>query len=195
MARIGVVLFDEVEELDAVGPWEVLAAWTRTWPDDGWEVVTVSVDRREVRAAKGMTFIADHLPEDVGPLDVVVHPGGQGTRRLFRDPEHLARVQGWAASASLMLSVCTGSLVYAAAGLLRGRPATTHWGALELLAEVDPSIEVRSEDRFVDDGEVITSAGVSAGIDAALHLVARLRSPERAAEVAHYIQYEPRSPL
>ena len=94
-----------------------------------------------------------------------------------------------------MTSVCTGSLVYAAAGLLNGKPATTHWGSLELLPTLGKEIEVRPDDRFVDTGQVITAAGVSAGIDMALHLVARLHSPERAREVRRYIQYDPEPPV
>jgi transcriptional regulator GlxA family with amidase domain len=91
--------------------------------------------------------------------------------------------------------VCTGSLVYAAAGLLQGRPATTHWGSLDRLAELDPTIEVRPDDRYVDDGDVVTSAGVSAGIDMALALVGRLVSPERSREVRRYVQYDPEPPF
>jgi transcriptional regulator GlxA family with amidase domain len=94
-----------------------------------------------------------------------------------------------------MTSVCTGSLVYAAAGLLRDRPATTYWGSLARLAETDPTIEVRPDDRFVDSGEIVTAAGVSAGIDMALHLVARLHSLERARDVRRYIQYDPEPPV
>lgn len=90
-----------------------------------------------------------------------------------------------------MTSVCTGSLFYAAAGLLAGRPATTHWGSLDRLAELDPSIDVRRDERIVDDGDVVTSAGISAGIDMALHLVARLADVERAQEVCRGIQYDP----
>jgi len=94
-----------------------------------------------------------------------------------------------------MTSVCTGSLVYAAAGLLTRRPATTHWASLDRLKELDPTIDVRADDRFVDDGDVITSAGVSAGIDMALHLVSRLASPERARQVRRGIQYDPQPPV
>ncbi len=94
-----------------------------------------------------------------------------------------------------MTSVCTGSLVYARAGLLTGRPATTHWGSLDLLRELDPTIDVRPDDRFVDDSDVITSAGVSAGIDMALHLVARLHDVERAKQVRRGIQYDPQPPV
>jgi transcriptional regulator GlxA family with amidase domain len=94
-----------------------------------------------------------------------------------------------------MTSVCTGALVYAAAGLLRDRPATTYWSELGLLGELDPSIDVRADDRFVDSGEIVTAAGVSAGIDMALHLVARLHSVERAKQVRRYIQYDPAPPV
>ena len=93
-----------------------------------------------------------------------------------------------------MTSVCTGSLVYADAGLLDDRPATTHWAQLDLLRSLGRDIDVRADDRFVDDGEVITAAGVSAGIDMALHLVARLHSVDRAKEVRRYIQYDPAPP-
>ena len=95
----------------------------------------------------------------------------------------------------MVTSVCTGSLVLAAAGLLDGKPATTHWRSLELLPTLGQEIEVRPDDRFVDNGNVITAAGVSAGIDMALHLVARLHSPERAREVRRYIQYDPEPPV
>jgi transcriptional regulator GlxA family with amidase domain len=94
-----------------------------------------------------------------------------------------------------MTSVCTGSLVYADAGLLDGRPATTHWGSLDALGKLGKAVEVRPDDRYVDSGEVITAAGVSAGIDMALHLVARLHSSARASEVRRYIQYDPEPPV
>ncbi|HMJ77961.1 MAG TPA: DJ-1/PfpI family protein [Iamia sp.] len=191
---IGILLFDDVEELDAVGPWEVLAAWCTFWPDDGWRVTTFSVDGQAVTAAKGLKIVPHHSAADVGEMAVVLHPGGQGTRPLLKDPDHLDRVRGWAAAAEITTSVCTGSLVYAAAGLLAGRPATTHWGSLDTLAELDPTIEVRPDDRYVDDGDIVTSAGVSAGIDMALALVARLVSPERAKDVRKYIQYDPEPP-
>ncbi|MFD7510337.1 DJ-1/PfpI family protein [Streptomyces sp. NPDC059853] len=193
--RIGILLFPDVEELDAVGPWEVLAYWTRNFPGDGWETFTFSADGRPVECAKGLTVAAHHAREDMPAPDVLLHPGGRGTRPLLRDAAHLAWVRDQRVSVPLLTSVCTGSLVYAAAGVLRGRPATTHWGALGLLAELDPTVEVRPGDRFVDDGDVITSAGVSAGIDMALHLVARLAGPERAGEVRRGIQYEPRPPV
>lgn len=192
---IAILHFDEMEELDAVGPFEVLAFWTLNSPGDGWRVLTASPDGGLVTAAKRLRIGADTSWSELPTLDVLLHPGGRGTRALLADPEHLERMRALRATTPLMTSVCTGSLVYAAAGLLAGRPATTHWGSLELLAELDPTIEVRPEARFVDDGDVVTSAGVSTGIDMALHLVARLAGPDRARKVRRGIQYDPAPPV
>jgi transcriptional regulator GlxA family with amidase domain len=192
---IGIVLFEGAEELDAVGPWEVLAAWADGWPDDGIEVITLAPAEGPVRCAKGLRILADYTWDTAPPLDVVVYPGGLGTRAQLGDGAIRAWVNRLAERGALMTSVCTGSLVYADAGLLAGKPATTHWSALDLLAQLDPSIELRPDDRFVDAGGVITAAGVSAGIDMALHLVRRLHSEERAREVRRYIQYDPEPPV
>lgn len=193
--RIGIVLFDDVEELDAVGPWEVLAAWSHYFPDDEVEVSTLSPAGGAITAAKGLTLVAQHSFADAPDYDVLLHPGGRGTRPQMRDEEHLDWVRKQRASVPLMTSVCTGSLVYAAAGLLRNRPATTHWASLDLLAETDSTIEVRRDARYVDDGDIVTSAGVSAGIDMALHLVRRLSSEQRARDVRRGIQYDPAPPV
>ncbi|MCH9736618.1 MAG: DJ-1/PfpI family protein [Actinomycetia bacterium] len=192
--HIGIVLFPDVEELDAVGPWEVLAAWTRSYPEDGYAVTCLSRSAGPVHCAKGLVLQAHHSFDDTPKLEVMVYPGGQGTRPQLQDPDQLDWVRRQRADVPLMTSVCTGSLVYAAAGLLSGRPATTHWASLDRLAELDPTIVVRRNERFVDDGDIITAAGVSAGIDMALHLIARLVSPGRARQVRRYIQYDPAPP-
>lgn len=185
------MLFDDVEELDAVGPWEVLAYWTSYHPEDGYAAHCLSRDGHPVTAAKGLVLGAHHSFARAPRLEVLVHPGGAGTRTLLHDREHLSWVRDQRAAVPLMTSVCTGALVYAAAGLLHGRPATTHWAALDELRVLDSSVEVRGTERWVDDGDLITSAGVSAGIDMALHLVARLSSRERARQVTRAIQYDP----
>jgi transcriptional regulator GlxA family with amidase domain len=195
VTQIAVALFEGAEELDAVGPWEVLAAWATQWPNDGVEVFTVASSAEPVTCAKGMRVLPDHTWETAPAIDVLVYPGGVGTRRELADADVLDRLRRLRDGGTLMTSVCTGALVFAAAGLLRDRPATTWWGRLDMLAELDPTIEVRPEDRFVDSGEVVTAAGVSAGIDMALHLVARLHSVERAREVGRYIQYDPEPPV
>jgi transcriptional regulator GlxA family with amidase domain len=192
---IGVALFDGAEELDWAGPWEVLAAWATQWPDDGVRVLTLAREAGTITCAKGLRVLPDETWESAPPLDVLVYPGGLGTRRELVDEAVLDWMREIAAGGTVVSSVCTGSLVLAAAGLLDGRPATTHWQSLELLPTLGREIEVRPDDRFVDDGSVITAAGVSAGIDMALHLVARLHSRERAREVRRYIQYDPEPPV
>lgn len=193
--HIGILLFPDVEELDAIGPWEVLSFWARTWPEDGWRVFTFSQEGGEVLCAKGLTVRADHSEADRPRLDVLIYPGGQGTRPQLKDEPTLEWVRRVKGEGTLMTSVCTGALVYAAAGILRNRAATTHWKSLDLLAEIDPTIDVRGEARFVDSDDMITASGVSAGIDMALHLVARLAGVERAREVRRGIQYDPEPPV
>ncbi|MDG4665790.1 DJ-1/PfpI family protein [Mycobacterium sp. 236(2023)] len=193
--HIGILLFPGVEELDAIGPWEVLSFWTRTWPEDGWRVFTFSQEGGEVLCAKGLTVRADHSEADRPRLDVLIYPGGQGTRPQLKNEPTLEWVRRVKGEGTLMTSVCTGALVYAAAGILRDRAATTHWKSLDLLAEIDSTIDVRGEARFVDSDDMITASGVSAGIDMALHLVARLAGVERAREVRRGIQYDPDPPV
>lgn len=193
--RIGVALFEDATELDWAGPWEVLSSWSRGWPDDGVEVFSVARALEPVRCAGGLRVLPDQAWEQASDIDVLIYPGGQGTRRQLDDEAVHDWIRQVQRSGALMTSVCTGALVYAAGGLLRDRPATTHWRSLDLLATLDPTIDVRSEDRFVDDGDVVTSAGVSAGIDMALHLVARLQSQERARQVRRQIQYDPEPPV
>jgi transcriptional regulator GlxA family with amidase domain len=193
--HIGILLFDDVEELDAVGPWEVLAYWTRTHPEDGYSVICMSDDGAPVTCAKGLVIGAHVAVSDAPPLEVLIQPGGLGTRSMLDDPERLAWIRQQRRSVPLLTSVCTGSLVYAAAGLLEGRPATTHWSAIDALSALDPTIDVREHERWVDDGDMITASGVSAGIDMALHLVDRLAGTERARQVRRGIQYDPQPPV
>jgi transcriptional regulator GlxA family with amidase domain len=191
--RIAIAIFDGAEELDFVGPWEVLAAWRFLYPDDV-ELVLVGEDSAAVSCAKGMHVIADTSWDELGDIDVLVYPGGRGTRAQLGDDTIRARLRDLKAQGTLMTSVCTGALVYADAGLLDGRPATTYWSAFDELLPLGRDITPCPDERFVDDRDVITAAGVSAGIDMALHLVGRLGSPEKAREVRRYIQYDPQPP-
>ena len=180
MKTIGILLFDGVEELDAVGPWEVLAAGPSTYPEDGWAVTTLSRSRRRrhrrrrgcpwSRTTRGTTrrrWTCSSTPAAAAP--------GRSSPTSRSWTGCAAQRAG---TVPLMTSVCTGSLVYAAAGLLHGRPATTYWSTASSPArDSTRRSSARPDDRFVDDGDVITAAGVSAGIDMALHLVARLSRP------------------
>ena len=192
--RIAIAVFEGAEELDFVGPWEVIAAW-RYLHSDEVDVFLVADTLDPVTCAKGMRVLADRTWGDAGKIDVLVYPGGKGTRAQLGNEEIRARLRALSQDGTLMTSVCTGSLVYADAGLLDGKPAATYHTAFPELLPLGNEIEPRPDDRFVDAGEVITAAGVSAGIDMALHLVGRLHSPERAKEVRRYIQYDPAPPV
>ena len=192
--QIAIAVFDGAEELDFVGPWEVLTMWRDISSDDEIEVVLVGESTETVTCAKGMRVLPDTSWDDLGAVDVLVYPGGRGTRPQLGDETIRARMRALKERGTLMSSVCTGSLVYADAGLLDGLPATTYWTAFDTLVSLGRDIEPRPGDRFVDTGEVITAAGVSAGIDMALHLVGRLSSPDKAREVRRAIQYDPEPP-
>jgi len=192
--RIAIAVFEGAEELDFVGPWEVIAAW-RYLHSDEVDVFLVADTLDPVTCAKGMRVLADRTWGDAGKIDVLVYPGGKGTRAQLGNEEIRARLRALSEQGTLMTSVCTGSLVYADAGLLDGKPAATYHTAFPELLPLGNEIEPRPDDRFVDAGQVITAAGVSAGIDMALHLVGRLHSPERAREVRGYIQYDPAPPF
>jgi transcriptional regulator GlxA family with amidase domain len=194
---IGILLFDGAEELDIAGPWEVLSYWCRTFPTDGYSVVSLSQSADAVQCAQGMTMRADYTIASAPPLAALLYPGGSPPviNQHLADDAHLAWVRQVRDDTPLMISVCVGALVYAAAGILANREATTHWNFLERLAELDPSIAVRGQSRFVDAGDVITSAGVSAGIDMALHLVSRLADVDRARLVRRVLQYDPQPPV
>lgn len=197
--RIAILIFDGAEELDWAGPYEIFGVWRQHTDgvDDAPQVELVTVARTPgpVTCAKGLRVLPDHTWDDLGPIDLLVYPGGQGTRGHLGDEEVRRWVRDLHAAGTLIASVCTGALVLADAGLLDGRPATTHWTTLDRLGELGRDIEVRPDDRFVDDGDIVTAAGVSAGIDVALHLVARLDGVERARTVRRYVQYDPEPPV
>jgi transcriptional regulator GlxA family with amidase domain len=188
--NIGIFIFDGVEELDFTGPWEVLTQWARQVAEEREiSVFTLSRSTDPVTCSHGLRVLPDRAWDDLPQLDVLLVPGGR-VNTLIEDDDVLDWLRRTRDSGALMTSVCTGAHVYATAGILRDRPATSWYGAIDSLADIDPTIELRHEDRFVDSGEVVTSAGVSAGIDMALHLVARLDSPDRAEAVRQYMQYE-----
>jgi transcriptional regulator GlxA family with amidase domain len=185
--KTSILIFDGITALDAIGPYEVL----RSVP--GWEVEFVATTSGEKRTDSGALGIsADRAIGEVGETDIVLVPGGVGNRPLLEDDEVLGWLREIDRQAKWTTSVCTGSLVLGAAGLLEGRRATGHWLYLEPLRAygADPV-----GGRFVEDGKVITAAGVSAGIDMALHLVGQEVGPEVAQAVQLAIEYDPQPPF
>lgn len=170
-----------------------MRVWRQLCPDEV-EVVLVAEEREPVVCAKGMRVLPDTRWDDLRRVDVLVYPGGRGTRRQLGDERIRDRLRELRSQRTLLTSVCTGALVYADAGLLDGRAATTHWRALEELQSLGREIDPLPDDRFVDTGEIVTAAGISAGIDMALHLVGRLGSPEQARAVRRQMQYDPEPP-
>jgi transcriptional regulator GlxA family with amidase domain len=189
---VGVLVFDDVEELDFVGPWEVFGGLFKFSPELG-RALLIAERPGPIRCNKGMRVIAEHGFEDAPPLDVVLVPGGQGTRREVNNARLIEWLRKTGAQCRWVTSVCTGALLLHEAGFARGRRVTTHWSFVKQLQERG-DVTVLDGPRYVRDGNVVTAAGVSAGIDMALWLVGQLYSPDVARRVQRYIQYEPAPP-
>jgi cyclohexyl-isocyanide hydratase len=186
MRRIGMLIFPRLTQLDMTGPYEVLARL----PDTAVDLVAST--RAPVTTDRGMQIVPTATYADCPPLDVVMVPGGPGQQDLMEDEAALGFLRRQAASAQFVTSVCTGSLVLAAAGLLRGKRATCHWAAIDNLALMG-AIPVR--ERVVVDGNVVTGAGVASGIDFALTLAAILAGEATAREIQLQIEYDPDPPF
>jgi transcriptional regulator GlxA family with amidase domain len=185
--QTAILIFEKITALDAIGPYEVL----RSVP--GWEVKFVGLEKGQVRTDSGALGLnADYSLDEVANPDIVLVPGGEGNRPLMEDEAVLSWLRSVDEGTKWTTSVCTGSLVLGAAGLLEGKRATSHWLFLEQLREfgADPV-----GGRYVEDGKVVTAAGVSAGIDMALHLVSRELGPEVAQAVQLGIEYDPQPPF
>ncbi|MEE9281962.1 MAG: DJ-1/PfpI family protein [Myxococcota bacterium] len=188
---IGMLIFDGAEELDFVGPWEVFTMSKQAGADD--RVVTIAQRTDPVRCAKGLRVLPDHGFDNAPELDVVLVPGGEGTRSEAENPLLLEWLRKAAERCTWVTSVCTGSLLLSRAGLTRGRRITTHWAYIETLRQHSPS-EVLENVRYVRDGNVVTAAGVSAGIDMALWLTGQLHGIPHARNVQRLMEYDPAPP-
>ena len=194
--NVGILIFDDVEVLDFAGPYEVFSRTrlvggieSRRSDDTApFRVFTVAARDGLVTATGGLRVVPDYTWSSAPPISVLVVPGGFGTRRLLDDAATMTWMVNAAGAAERVTSVCTGALLLARAGLLRGRRATTHWGAYDLLASLDPTLMVERNARVVNDG-LFTSAGVSAGIDMAFAVVEQFCGKDVADETARYIEY------
>ena len=188
--NVAILIFDEVEVLDFCGPFEVFSIAGRRAGLDPFNVYTVSEKGETVSARGGLRVIPKYSVDNAPRPDIVLVPGGYGTRKEMHNERLIGWIRECAPAAELVLSVCTGALLLARAGLLEGLEATTHWAAIDLLRETAPGTSVLENVRFVDNGDIVTSAGVAAGIDMALHVVARLMGAELAIEAARYMEYD-----
>jgi len=184
--RIGMLIFPRLTQLDMTGPYEVLARLPNTTVD----LIARTLD--PVTTDRGMQIVPTVTYDTCPPLDVVMVPGGPGQQDLMEDEEALGFLRRQAATAKYVTSVCTGSLVLAAAGLLKGKRATCHWAAIDHLSLLG-AIPVR--ERVVVDGNIVTGAGVASGIDFALSLAAILEGEAVAREIQLQIEYDPAPPF
>ena len=194
--NVGIFIFDEVEVLDFAGPFEVFSrtrllkgAESRRSNDSApFNPFTVSIDTKPLTATGGLKIIADYTFNNFPKIDILIIPGGFGTRTLLNNESLLKWIKAVSDKANITASVCTGSLLLAKAGLLDGKRATTHWGAIEALKSISKDIQVITERRVVND-EIITSAGVSSGIDMAFMIVENLYGEQVASDTSKYIEF------
>jgi transcriptional regulator GlxA family with amidase domain len=197
MRTVGIVIFDDVEVLDACGPFEVFSV-TRAVSPEGeetdvplFQVLMLAETARTVTCVGGLQMVPQATFAAHPPLDIVIIPGGHGARHVQQhNPVLLDWIAAQRPSVEILASVCTGAFVLAARGLLDGRRATTHWSRIETLRTQFPRVSVLSDARYVDEGQIVTSAGISAGIDMSLHLVARLHGADVAAATARRMEYD-----
>jgi transcriptional regulator GlxA family with amidase domain len=192
--RLGLIIFDEIEVLDFCGPFEVFSVTRlneerRREEASPFEVLLISQSSKPVETAGGMRVMPDVTFEHCPRLDILVVPGGWGTRREMNNQAMLSFVRSRASEVETLASVCTGALILGNAGLLDGLCATTHWRALQTLQELFPKVTVDSESHVVRAGKVITSAGISAGIDMALIVVAQFYGEGVARATARHMEY------
>ena len=191
--NVGILVFDDVEILDFAGPFEVFALADELHNHEPFHVFTMAEAPATVRARNGLKIVPDFALEKAPPLQVMIIPGGMGTRPLLNRVLLMEWLRAKARTAEVVMSVCTGALLLGKAGLLDGLAATTHHEAIELLRQTAPCADVRPGQRFTDNGQVCTAAGISAGLDLSLHIVARMLGPDAAAKTAQHMEYERRS--
>jgi transcriptional regulator GlxA family with amidase domain len=188
--NVAILIFDDVEVLDFCGPFEVFSVTGKRDNSNPFDVYTVAENPNPVMARNQLSVNPRYTISDCPQPDILIIPGGYGTRREMHNAVLIDWIKACSQKAELVLSVCTGALLLARAGLLEGLAATTHHSAIELLKETAPTTRIDTSKRFLDNGKVIVSAGISAGIDMSLYVVARLLGSERAWETAQYMEYD-----
>jgi transcriptional regulator GlxA family with amidase domain len=188
--NVAILVFDNVEVLDFAGPFEVFAVTDELSDHSAFSVMTVAPQPGTVRARNGLKVVPDYALEACPQPHVLVVPGGEGVRALLRNPVVLEWIQTRARKAELTMSVCTGALLLAKIGILDGLRVTTHHLVVNELRRMAPNAAVDPSARFHDNGSILTSAGISSGIDCSLHVVGRLLGNEAAAATARYMEYE-----
>ncbi|PEA23772.1 AraC family transcriptional regulator [Bacillus cereus] len=188
--NVGIFLFNEVEVLDFAGPFEVFSV-TTTNGEQPFTVHTASQDGEMIMARNGLKVQPDYSIENLPPVDILIIPGGLGIRENeVKNKIVINWIRKQMKEVKLMVSVCTGALLLAKAGLLEEKQATTHWASIESFRNDFPNIEVLENVKFVDEGHIITSGGISAGINMSFHIVKSLLGARIAEETAKRMEYD-----
>jgi transcriptional regulator GlxA family with amidase domain len=188
--NVGILLFEKAELLDFAGPYEAFSSTGRYGQKEHFNTFTVGERKGNITSNNGLPCGVEYDFSDAPHIDILVVPGGQGTRTEIDNPVVMDWIERTGEQAELVTSVCTGSFLLAKAGFLSGKQATTHWGSIERMREAFPDIEVLEDVRFVDAGDIVTSAGVSAGIDMSLHVIERLCGRDACESSARLMEYD-----
>ena len=189
MRNVGFIIYENMEILDFTGPYDVFATASQLSEKPCFNTVSISKDGKSVKEKFGLKIKPECSFDNCPDIDILIVPGGPGSRKKITKKKFLKFIAKRGKTSELVFSVCTGALIVAAAGLLKGCKATTHYLHMDLLKKLEPDLEIVDDRRFVDNQKIITSAGVTSGIDAALYVVKKLEGKELALKVAAHLEY------
>ncbi|KNF07721.1 ThiJ/PfpI domain-containing protein [Gottschalkia purinilytica] len=187
--NVGILIFDEVEVLDFCGPFEVFSVSSNVSAENSFNVFTIAEKDGPIYARNNLSINPKYTIKDCPDIDILIVPGGQGARKEMHNQMIISWINNIYPNLELLLTVCTGALIVGKCGLLEGLTATTHHSALNLLKDISPNIKVVSDERYVDNGKIILSGGISAGIDMSLYVVDKLLGKEAVSKTIDVMEY------
>nr|WP_278335345.1 DJ-1/PfpI family protein [Clostridium oryzae] len=188
--NIAVLVFNDVELMDFCGPYDVFSMANKVKNDKGFNIFTVSEKKGMVMTQNGLSINSDYSIYDCPQIDMLIIPGGQGSRTEMSNEKLLNWINGYYPKLKMVLSVCTGALLLANCGLLNGLRATTHHNAVDLLRRISPNTTIVTNKRFIDNGKIVLSAGVSSGIDMSLYVLEKLLGEQLVLKVKENMEYD-----
>jgi len=194
MKNVGIYLFNKVELLDFAGPYEVFSVTSELNDDKTFKVFTISEDGGAIKSVNGLIVIPDYSFDNHPKIDILIIPGGEGTKNEIKKKKVMEWVNKTQGSAEIMATVCSGARIPAVLGLLDGLEATTHHSVIEDVKKLAPKVIIDHTKRFIDNGKIMTSGGISAGIDLSLHIVKKLCGEETAKKTMEYMEYGEAAP-
>lgn len=194
MKNVGIYLFNKVELLDFAGPYEVFSTTSELNDNKAFKVFTVSEDGGAIKSVNGLIVIPDYSFDNHPKIDILIIPGGEGTKNEIKKKKVMEWVNKTQGSAEIMATVCSGARIPAVLGLLDGLEATTHQSVIDDVKKLAPNVTIDHTKRFIDNGKIMTSGGISAGIDLSLHIVKKLCGEDTAQKTMEYMEYGEAAP-